>query len=115
MDSWKGGRWCAGWMKGLGGARGGHGYLEIWDGVLAVVFIGEQALKLLIRLLAAGQVASICRCTPCTHKPFRQSGKPHYNYNLHTQTYIYIYIYIHVVLVAALRIAAVSWTLRSCW
>ena len=40
-------------------------HLEVWDGILADFFIGQQALKLLIRLLAAGKVACICCCTPC--------------------------------------------------
>ena len=40
-------------------------HLEVWDGILADFFIGQQALKLLIRLLAAGKVECICCCTPC--------------------------------------------------
>ena len=54
------------------------GYLEIWDGVLAVVLIGQQTLKLFIRFLAARQVASICCGTPCIHntnEPVRNTAK----------------------------------------
>lgn len=83
------GRWCAWWWKarGGGGGRGKHGYLEIWDGVLAVVFIGEQALKLFIRLLAARQVAGISCGAPCTHKPFSQTTNG-FLYILRIQTFV---------------------------
>lgn len=49
-------------MEGVGQG----GYLEVRDGILADLFIGEQTLELLVRLLAAGQVACICCSTPYT-------------------------------------------------